>query len=411
MDRPTTRKEADASGTRTETGRAFVLPSRRNALDLCRSAVLRRDEPDEGRAGPVLLTGDAGVGKTWLWRRLEAEAPIGARWISVDLTPSDRPGDFYRMIGHELGLIDPGSKAQPPSRVALLDVLEGREADGERVHLVVEEAHNLSGDLWEEVRVLANRLDRPGGFASIVLVGQTSLAVRFATRAFAAMATRLAARLHLGPIGVDEAGELLARARPHREWSADELEILHRDASGNPSKLLRLVQPRPVSPPVAIEAPRPEPVAEVATPRAAASPGPLTGPAKPPIRSDDNMIEVGWSPDESPAPASVEGAPARKPGPPAPSEGGEESVRDHYAALQAWREWTENQVRHAPEAAQAVEVEDEDEIDEEAEEEIDDPRFIPPARADRPTVRAEGEQKFAPFGQLFSRMAQAREPE
>ena len=36
---------------------------------------------------------------------------------------------------------------------------------------------------------------------------------------------------------------------------------------------------------------------------------------------------------------------------------------------------------------------------------------LAPSRPDRPTVRAEGEQKFAPFGQLFSRMAQAREPE
>jgi hypothetical protein len=36
---------------------------------------------------------------------------------------------------------------------------------------------------------------------------------------------------------------------------------------------------------------------------------------------------------------------------------------------------------------------------------------LPLARPDRSRVRVEGEQKFAPFGQLFSRMAQSHDPE
>jgi type II secretory pathway predicted ATPase ExeA len=430
MDRPTPRPDADTPGSRPEADEALVLPSRRRALDLCRSLAIGKGigPRDCTPIGPILVTGDAGVGKTWLWRRIEADAPPGRRWIAVDLTPSDDPADFYRLIAHELGLVEAATNPPAASRVALVDFLAGREADGERIGLVVEEAHNLSGDLWEEVRILANRLDRPGGFASMLIVGQTSLAIRFSTRPFASMEARLASRVHLGPIGVDEARELLARLRPGRDWADDELELLHRDASGNPRRLLRLAGPavertmtdgraenrlpspidhRPIEDLDPTEASTPA----VESPAVIASPMPLTGPAKPPILVEENMIEVGWAAEDNASPVGLDGRSNPRPGAPASTDVGEEAVEDHYAALQAWREWSENQARRTPSPAEVVEDEfdDEDEIEDDNDE-CEATRPHTPL-ADRPTVRAESEQKFAPFGQLFSRMAQAREPE
>ncbi len=350
MDRPTTGTDAHAQGSRLNPHEAFVLPSRRPALDLCR-ATLRT----EAVTGPILVTGDAGVGKTWLWRRLESESPPSRRWIGVDLTPANDPGDFYRLIAHELGLLDPGSKASDVSRVGLVDFLAARHADEERITLVVEEAHNLSAALWEEVRVLTNRLGRPGGFSAIVLVGQTSLARKLATRPFAPIEARLAAKVHLGPIDADEAKEWLARLRPGREWPIDEVEVLHRDGAGNPRRMLRRLGPvaglrsgrTPGSPCRPDRDRGPTSPRSSQPPASPASPMPLTGPVKPPIRVEENMIEVGWSPDDAPSPED-----------PAPSgrarsgdldlAAGEEAVRDHYAALQAWREWSENQAAEPP---------------------------------------------------------------
>jgi type II secretory pathway predicted ATPase ExeA len=434
MDRPTNRTEAHTRSSRLDQDEALVLASRQPALDLCRSVQFPgRGEGESVPSGPVLVTGDAGVGKTWLWRRLEAESRPGHRWIAVDLTPSDDPVDFYRLIAHELGLIDPATTGPATSRVGLVDVLDGRRADGERISLVVEEAHNLSSELWEEVRVLANRLDRPGGFASMILVGQTSLALRFLTRPFAAIEARLASRVHLGPIGVDEARELLTRLQPSREWPDDEVETLHRDASGNPRRLLRQAYARIASANRQLEQKAPNQgrsenrvttaighrlsdasarrfsagqQAPVAAPIASSMP--LTGPPKPPIQADENMIEVGWAPEEASSLGARDGSQSQSLGTPAPPEGSEEAVRDHYAALQAWREWSENQVRrtHPPLEADEDELEDEiEDIEDEA------PGNTPSPLVDRPTVRAEGEQKFAPFGQLFSKMAHARDLE
>ena len=430
MDRPTTRPDADDRVAMTESDDPTVLPSRRSAIESCRSAARAGESGRPGRsaAGPVLVTGEAGAGKTWLWRRVEAESPPGLRWVAVDLTPTEDPADFYRLIAHEFGLGDSSA-----SRVGLVDVLEGFRADGRRVGLVVEEAHNLTFDLWEEVRVLANRLGRAGGFAAMILVGQTPLALRFATRPFAAIEARLSARVHLGPIGVDEARLLLDQARPGHNRSDDEIESLHRDASGNPGRLLRLVGPaiestqragdrraigqRPDETTPSAESahpptiPQPVPVLETSPIPAPASPPPLTGPAKPPILVEENVIEVGWAAEDATAPGGRVGSNPRSGGPKESSGGNEEAVEDHYAALQAWREWAENQARRTLTPAEVF-SEDED-TEEEDEDEVapSEPSSPPPPRPDRPTVRAEGEQKFAPFGQLFSRMAQAREPE
>lgn len=394
MDRPTTRPEADARNPRPRPGDPFLLPSRRAVLELCRAAI---------GSGPILLTGEAGVGKTWLRRKLEDETPGAPRWLEVDLTPADRPADLYRLIGHGLGMVGPGDSG--PSRVDLGDFLADRHVEGDRRALAVEEAHNLSGDVWEEIRILANRLGRADGFSALALVGQTALARRFSTRPFASIEARLAARVHLGPIDADEAGELLARLRPARAWSTEEVEAVHRDAGGNPRRILRRVGSIGAIGPAARPSPPPE-RAEVAPAVVEASPvGParpsLMGPGKPPLRVEDNLIEVGWEPED----ASVfdeSGELAALPvGVPAGAEGGEEAVHDHYAALQAWHEWTENQGRRGrpepePEPASP---------DEEAEAEATSPL------ADRPTLWADGEQRFAPFGQLFSRMTQARDPD
>lgn len=430
MDRPTTRKDADARGSRLGPHEAFVLPSRRSAVDLCRAqlgpAGLNLTSP-----GPILLTGDAGVGKTWLWRTLEAEAPANHDWVAVDLTPANSPSDFFRLISHELGLSDPACTST--GRVELIDFLAERRADGHRLTLVIDEAHNLAVPVWEEVRVLANRLDRPGGFSSLILVGQTSLARRFSTRPFAAIEARLASKIHLGPIDADEAAELVARFRPSRSWSVDEIETLHRDSGGNPRRILQKlgpvvrssdVQPESLPPEVEIRkavptigvppARRPEPA-----PTAAIS-APLIGPSRPPIRMDENMIEVGWSPDDLPAVDDPDESEIHRSVASRPVEATEEAVQDHYAALQAWREWTENQARRLatiepagnadrrPASSEIVEIDatDEDEVEDEGE--IDD---LAESRLGRLGLRAEGEQKFAPFGQLFTRMAQAHEPE
>ena len=397
---------------------AFLPFSRQSVLDLCHTAL---------QAGPILLTGDAGIGKTWLVDRLIQQVPQ-VRWVSIDLTPADKPVDLYRHLARGLGLATTGRRE--PSRIDVAEGLAERSADGVHHALVIDEAQNLSPSLWEEVRVLLNRFGDSDGFAHLLLVGQTPLVRQFATRALAAIEARLAAHLHLRPIDVAEARAWLHQQYPGVAWSADEVEAIHRDSGGNPSRLIRrsagivarvagraaqLPPARPAEPATLSAQPgldEFEPNAMIAR-RPLASP-PLTGPDRPPLHVEENSIEVGWAADDADSSAfdddtaddeSESGASGHAPTA-ARLEDSEQAVHDHYAALQAWREWAGNQEKQVRPAKSDRDLADE--IDEAAAAEATDPTES--AARERGSIRSEGYQHFAPFGQLFTRMVPVREP-
>ncbi len=152
----------------------------------------------------------------------------------------------------------------------------------------------------------------------------------------------------------------------------------------------------------------PEPVRPSARP---AWTTPLIASTRPPIDEGEGMIEVGW---ESPAVEESDALPEPVPAPTEPavtpastasaaltSPTGEEVVQDHYAALQAWTEWSKNQGRQ-PVAAEWTEPESLAEVADREEDEGEPPRSSKP-----PGVWAEAEQGFAPYGQLFTRLKRA----
>ncbi|MDR3634561.1 MAG: ATP-binding protein [Isosphaeraceae bacterium] len=381
-----------------------LLPTRAAALEGVRTGLLAQE-------GPVLITGEAGVGKTWLSRRLQAELAYPWRWARADLTPATDPVELLRAIGRGLGL---GEKTRRADRWDFVDALAESAAEGERWGLVLEEAHNASDSVWEEIRVLANHLGEPGGFAGIVLIGQTPLARRLRTRALAALEARLACQVHLKPLDRDEALRFLEHAAPG--WSASERarDELHRDAAGIPRRLAQasarlegglgvarnsgrlLLEPTPSPAPTTPAAGRIE--SEPLRP----TPPPV--PVKPPLHEEEGLIEVGWDPSD-PEPnddALAAPAPGLALGDSEAAGTTEEPINDHYAALQAWTEWAQNQGRTAAAASAGTltTVEDSESLD-------PDMERVP--AAGHPSVWAEGQHGFAPYSQLFSRLKQSRD--
>jgi AAA domain len=397
----------------------FALASRGDPLVRMRAAI-------EARIGPVLLTGEAGVGKTWLWRRLRSQMPGSWRWACVDLSPANNPPEFYRLIGYGLGLS--GADRSDASRLELAEFLQESSADGKQWVLVVDEAHSVSTEVLEELRILANRLGHQDGFGAMILVGQTTLARRLATRPLAALAARLSARVHLRPLDADEARDLLGYLVPGLPWDRATLERNHRDAGGNPRRLIHWAREAIVPAPRRRRDFPPTPVAPL-TPagglEAAPAPstdGPSTEPAwersvvvpsRPPIRVEEGLIEVGWEPPTTPDPASgpsITPAEAREAAPvPVAEAAAEETIDDRYAALQAWTEWSRNQGRKS--AAEMLDVEADaigpiPSTGVEGPEEGEAPTSPLPHL---PDVWADGQQGFAPYGQLFSKLRQSRD--
>jgi type II secretory pathway predicted ATPase ExeA len=358
------------------TGDPDLLPTRRAARAAIRAAM------SAGR-GPIVLTGEPGVGKTVLLASLEAERGVDEAWAVVEVTPGTGTHGLYRLMARALR-IDPDRFG----RVEMLDFLEERSLDRERWVLAIDEAHSLDTTTLEEVRVLANRLGRPDGPAAILLVGQTPLAHRLEERALDGLRSRIGAQIHLRPLDADEVGLLLESIAPGRDWPVELVDRIHLTSRGRPARVVEIAarvgsaSPRPHALPLPVGTGLDRPAQD--TPGRDA---PLVGPSKPPIRVEEGMIEVGWQPESDPEPFAEEAATDLA----ADQDDGdvEERIDDHYAALQAWQEWAKNQGRHP---------------------ELDAyPGTIAPIGKDSPleavpNVRAEEEHGYAPLGRLFGRV-------
>jgi len=152
-----------------------------------------------GRKGFCVLTGDAGTGKTTLLRSVMASIPASQAQFSVILNPAVTTSEFMEMMLADFGIkeILP-SKAQRLARLQqfLLDCYR----EGKVAVLVVDEAHRLSVDLLEEIRLLANFETDQEKLLQIVLAGQDELGEMLDRIDLRQLKQRIAVRFAIQPL-------------------------------------------------------------------------------------------------------------------------------------------------------------------------------------------------------------------
>ncbi len=405
----------------------FAVSSRRRALDRLRGA------SRGGPIGPVLITGEPGAGKTWLVRRLVEGLPAGWRAASVELSTALDGLELLRLVGDGLGLAMPDRLGA--ARLTLGAGLRDAHADGRNWLLIVDEAQRTGDEAREEIQVLSNQLGGAVGFDGLIFLGRTELARELACRGPRAWSSRLGLHIHLPPLDLDEAREFLG---PRGCPAEPELEELHRDALGNPRAMRRIAEARGwASRPAAVVSaparhagtfrlPRVRPRGEArlkgrpdraAAPDEPGIPGPAEEsapprpasllPARPPIRIEDGLVEVGWEGDLDAEPTrpeqpAIEG----ETGAPFETDPSEQLVEDRYAALQAWAEWSRNREGSPPPLPEPSDDPDEDTPEPDAET-GSYPAVGPRVDAgpeSSPSIRAETPHDFAPYSQLFTRL-------
>ncbi len=352
-----------------------ALPSRTKARASIRASI-------EAVNGIWVLSGDAGVGKTWTWRGL-AQGSESRSWLTIDVPPGLTGEGLYEQAVHLLGL--PSSR---PARVTLQEWLETRALDGDKTVLVLEECQNADATLLEEIRVLGNQIGLGQGFASIGLVGQTYLLRRLNTRAFWPFASRISTRVHLRSLDTDEVGLYLALIQPGQKWTSAQVEGWQVATAGNPRLIrqrLATIEPRTVqSQTTTTTEPKPA-VIEAPVERAPS----MLGPSRPPIRLEEGVIEVGWSPEGETKSSDTDES--------------ELAINDRYAALQAWNEWSKAQTVQAPPPPKSPPVLV--------------PVTVPAEEADDlpspepPWVRADDHHEHSPFSPMFTRLKRATDAE
>jgi general secretion pathway protein A len=154
--------------------------------------------------GFVVVTGEVGTGKTLLLRCLlsllkESKDVAYAYLFNGRLTPTE----FLRYILTDFGLPAAG-KSKYELLLDLGQFLVSRGTKGMTTVLVVDEAHHLSADILEEVRLLSNLETTDDKLLQIVLVGQPELDEKLDSVGLRQLKQRIAVRTQLSPLDLDE---------------------------------------------------------------------------------------------------------------------------------------------------------------------------------------------------------------
>ena len=126
----------------------------------------------ENAKGLIVLTGEVGTGKTtalrWILRRLDSSvlaAYVFNPRLSID--------EFYHHVTQMLGIKDWTNKSELLNTLG--KVLEERHRRGLRTVIIIDEAHELSDYVLEEIRLLLNFESDNAKHLQIVLTGQPEL--------------------------------------------------------------------------------------------------------------------------------------------------------------------------------------------------------------------------------------------
>jgi type II secretory pathway predicted ATPase ExeA len=196
-------------------------------------------QADEGH---LLLTGIPGTGKTLLGHRLlDRLGPQTACAFLTNTHQSDRAG-LLQAILYELAL-PYADRSEQEMRLALTDFLLENFKAGRRALLLVDEAHHLTSDLLEELRLLGNLEASHSKALQVVLLAQPSIHATLHHPDLAALGQRVAVRAIIEPLGQDEAADYLvhhlrlAGARPEAIITDEALTLLAQGGQGIPRLL------------------------------------------------------------------------------------------------------------------------------------------------------------------------------
>jgi type II secretory pathway predicted ATPase ExeA len=188
-----------------------------------------------------VLAGEVGVGKTVAVRAATAQLDPTAHHVIYVPNPAFGARGLYVTLVQALGAMPRVLKAELIAQTQRLLAAEEQERR-RRVVLIVDEAHLLTPEQLEELRLLTNaEMDSASPFA-LLLVGQPTLTRRLRLGMFAALDQRIAMRYQLGAMDLGEAAQYLRHhlalvGRTDPLFADDAIARLHQVSLGLPRAL------------------------------------------------------------------------------------------------------------------------------------------------------------------------------
>jgi general secretion pathway protein A len=213
-----------------DSGTLFLSETHKEGLAILKYGIL-------SRKGFLLLTGGVGTGKSTLVTVLEKSLIKPFIQVCVLANPILTSSEFLFYIASKLGL--PFS-----NKVNFLKDFSGHlekcAERHQRVLLIIDEAHVLSVELLEEIRLLSNQASDGLNVLSIFLVGQPELLDRLADERLLPLRQRIGIRFHLDSFSLEDTIQYIhfrlneAGAKNTAIFTEKALQIIHEATRGNP---------------------------------------------------------------------------------------------------------------------------------------------------------------------------------
>ena len=152
--------------------------------------------------GFIALTGDVGAGKTTLLNHL-FEKVKDSLDIAMLFNTNLGPQEFLEMLVKEFELSSP-TKSKSDLFETLSEHFLEQYVKGKHCVIMVDEAHNLSLETFEELRMLSNLEIGSDFLLQIILVGQLQLRDRLAHPSLSQLAQRISVYFHLSSLPLEE---------------------------------------------------------------------------------------------------------------------------------------------------------------------------------------------------------------
>jgi type II secretory pathway predicted ATPase ExeA len=208
----------------------MMTESHREALSGLLYALLKRK-------GFVVLTGEAGTGKTTLLRALMRSSKTAR--FSVVLNPTLSAREFMELVMLDFGATNvPDSKAQ--RIIAFQNHLVHLHESGFTPVMMVDEAHKLTPELLEEIRLLTNFETSEHKLIQVLLAGQTELNALLNREDLRQLKQRIDIRLTIKPLSPADIETYLqhrwerAGGKEHIPFSASAMAAIASASGGIP---------------------------------------------------------------------------------------------------------------------------------------------------------------------------------
>ena len=192
------------------------------------------------RKGFVVMTGEVGTGKTLLVRCLLQVLNRANVAYAYVFNPRLSATEFLQYIAGDFRLPTKG-KSKSELLLDLSSFVIARHQKNLTTVLIVDEAHHLSADLLEEVRLLTNLETPQEKLLQILLVGQPELDEKLDSTDLRQLKQRIALRSHLAALDLDETRgyvyrrlQLAGNANPDQVFPMETILEVHGQSRGFP---------------------------------------------------------------------------------------------------------------------------------------------------------------------------------